>query len=206
VSLHIVHSHPDSALRVLARRKLTRLSGFDRLVPEEGGCPAIMGRRWKIVVAVLAAAVVVGGTGGVAFWRYHEEPRFCATCHIMQPYLDSWQASDLGANYHRLYEVECLDCHVPTLEQQVHELVVYVQGDYEMPLRELKYPMEECLQCHEHGSYEELAERTAHFESVIGANPHDSHYGRLECRLCHKMHRESEDYCAQCHAWGWTVP
>jgi len=165
-----------------------------------------MRSRRTLVVVIVAGVVLVGGVGGVAFWQYHEQPEFCATCHIMQPYLDSWQASELGANYHGQYEVECLDCHVPTLEQQVHELVVYVQGDYEIPLRELKYPMEECLQCHEHGSYEQLVEITAHFESSAGANPHDSHYGELECRLCHKMHKESEDYCAQCHAWGWTVP
>ncbi len=206
MSVHIVILPPDTSLCVVTRERLTTLSLSDRLVPKEGGYPALMGRRWKIVVAVLAAAFVVGGAGGVAFWRYHEEPQFCATCHIMQPYLDSWQASDLGADYHRLFDLECLDCHVPTLEQQAHELVVYLQSDYEVPLQELKYPKEECLQCHEHGSYEELAERTAHFESLIGANPHDSHNGELECGLCHKMHRESEDYCAQCHAWGWTVP
>jgi hypothetical protein len=28
----------------------------------------------------------------------------------------------------------------------------------------------------------------------------------MECRLCHQMHEESEDYCAQCHSWGWEVP
>lgn len=91
-------------------------------------------------------------------------------------------------------------------EQQVHEFVAYVEGDYEIPLRELKYPMKECLECHERGSYEQISEKTAHFESSAGANPHDSHYGELECRLCHKMHKESEDYCGQCHAWRWEVP
>lgn len=97
--------------------------------------------------------------------------------------------------------MDCLDCYVPTLERVVH-----VEGDCEIPLRELECPKEECLQCHEHGSYQQLSEITAHFEPLIGANPHDSHNGELECHLCHKMHRESEDYCAQCHDWGWTVP
>ncbi|NIN65562.1 MAG: hypothetical protein GTO63_12870 [Anaerolineae bacterium] len=46
---------------------------------------------------------------------------------------------------------------------------------------------------------------TAHLESEAGANPHDSHYGEMECPLCHKMHRESEDYCAWCHAFGWEI-
>jgi len=164
----------------------------------------MLGRRGIIVVAV-AGIVIAGGAGSFALWEYHEEPQFCATCHIMQPYLDSWQGSDLGAGAHAEYDVECLDCHVPTLQQQVNEFVVYVQGDYDVPLRELKYPKEECLQCHEHGSYEEIIEMTAHFEDEVGANPHDSHYGEMECRLCHKMHKESEDYCAQCHAYDWAV-
>ena len=30
----------------------------------------------------------------------------------------------------------------------------------------------------------------------MGANPHNSHYGEMECRLRHRMHGESEDCCA----------
>lgn len=160
----------------------------------------------RIAVFVLVGVVIVGGAGGVAFWEYHEQPRFCGTCHIMQPYLDSWQESDLGAHYHAEYEVACLDCHVASLGQQVHELVVYVQGNYDLPLSEMEYSMEDCFRCHEHGSYEQIIEMTADLKSEVGANPHDSHYGEMECRLCHKMHRESEDYCAQCHSYGWAVP
>ena len=40
-----------------------------------------------------------------------------------------------------------------------------------------------------------LAEATGDEE----LNPHDSHYGEMECRLCHKMHKPSELYCTQCH-------
>ncbi|NIN65561.1 MAG: hypothetical protein GTO63_12865 [Anaerolineae bacterium] len=63
----------------------------------------------------------------------------------MEPYPSSCQESDFGANYHAEYYVSCLDCHVTTLEQQVHELVVYVQGDYEVPLKGMKYPQEDRL-------------------------------------------------------------
>jgi cytochrome c nitrite reductase small subunit len=165
-----------------------------------------MSKKRIVVIAVVLGVVVIGGVGAVGFWQYHEQPQFCATCHIMDPYLESWQASDLGAHAHAEYDVTCLECHEPTVEEQVNELVVYLQGDYEIPLRELKYPMEECLQCHEHGTYEEIVETTADLVETVGANPHASHYGEMECRLCHKMHKESEDYCAQCHAWGFEVP
>ena len=82
----------------------------------------------------------------------------------------------------------------PTVEQQINELVVYLQGDYEMPLRELRYPKESSYECHQHGSYEE----------IVGANPHASHYGEMDCRLCHKMHKESPliNGCYGCHHEG----
>ena len=44
----------------------------------------------KAVLVVWMAAVVII-VAGVALWNYHEQPQFCATCHIMQPYLESWQ-------------------------------------------------------------------------------------------------------------------
>jgi nitrate/TMAO reductase-like tetraheme cytochrome c subunit len=156
-----------------------------------------MSRKKIVVVAVLLAVVVLGGVGAVGLWQYHEQPEFCATCHIMDPYLKSWQASDYGVHAHAEHDVACLDCHEPTIQQQMNELMIYVQGDYEVPLKPLKYPSEECLECHEHGSYDEVVAMTAHLDEEVGANPHDSHYGEMECRLCHKMHQESEDYCAQ---------
>ena len=165
-----------------------------------------MSRKKIVVVAVLLAVVVLGGVGAVGLWQYHEQPEFCATCHIMDPYLESWQSSDYGVHAHAKHDVACLDCHEPTIQQQMNELMIYVQGDHEVPLKPLKYPSEECLECHEHGSYDEVVEMTAHLDEEVGANPHDSHYGEMECRLCHRMHEESEDYCAQCHAWGFEVP
>jgi cytochrome c nitrite reductase small subunit len=165
-----------------------------------------MSRKRSVVIAVLLGVVVLGGVGGVVLWQYHEKPESCASCHIMDPYLESWEMSGLGANAHGEEGVVCLDCHQPTLEQQLSELVVYLQGDYEIPLKGLKYPMESCFQCHEHGSYEEIIAVTEGLEEEAGANPHDSHYGEMECRLCHKMHDESESYCGQCHTFGFQVP
>jgi len=165
--------------------------------------------RKRVVVIALLAVVVLGGVGAVGLWQYHERPEFCGTCHIMDPYVASWQESDYGAYAHAIEDVTCLECHVPTLDQQVNELVVYMQGDYEIPLEELEYPMDFCFDCHEpndHTSYEEVVELTADLE----LNPHGSHLGEIECDICHKMHGVSVDYCAQCHGAvatgvGWTT-
>ena len=93
----------------------------------------------------------------------------------MDPCLESWESNPLLAHAHAEEEVPCLDCHEPTIEQQVDELVALVTHDYETPLKQLKVDKEQCLACHEHGSYEQLAEATAGSEHI----PHDSHYGEM---------------------------
>jgi len=168
-----------------------------------------MSRKRTVVIVVLLGVVVLGGVGAVGFWQYHEQPQFCATCHIMDPYLESWQSSDYGAAAHAEQGVACLDCHEPTVQQQMDELVMYVQGDFTVPLEEREFGVEFCFGCHEaneHTGYEEVIQRTEGLE----INPHGSHLGEMECATCHKMHKPSEDYCAQCHEpvateAGWTT-
>lgn len=60
---------------------------------------------------------------------------------------------------------------------------------------------ETCLQCH--GSYAEIAKRTAKFDPPY--NAHDSHWGELDCYQCHRVHRTSELFCASCHV-GLKLP
>ncbi len=43
---------------------------------------------------------------GVVGMQYSTTPRFCTTCHYMQPFYDSWQLSS-----HK--NVRCVDCHYP---------------------------------------------------------------------------------------------
>jgi hypothetical protein len=61
---------------------------------------------------------------------------------------------------------------------------------------------QDCLICH--SDLEKLGARTSH----LRGNPHQSpHYGRtLDCNLCHHEHAPSEDYCASCHHFNYTVP
>jgi len=144
---------------------------------------------------IVGVAAVVAIVAGVALWNYHEQPQFCAICHVMQPYLESWESPPLLAYAHAEENVTCLECHEPTIQQQMEEGIKFVKNDYENPLEERTFDQEWCLRCHEHGSYEELIQRTEELE----LNPHESHYGEMECSICHKVHRASEDYCAQCH-------
>lgn len=117
----------------------------------------------------------------------------------MDPYIASWNGSDSQVQAHAEVDVVCLDCLKPTIEQQVHEAAKCVTGQFEEPLVARTFGDEFCLQCHEHGSYAELIERTTDYtvddEEI---NPHDPHPGvdesvvkQIECWNCHKMPRES---------------
>jgi hypothetical protein len=165
-------------------------------------------KKWNVWIIASAAVVVAASAGGVALWNYHEQPEFCAVCHVMEPYLQSWESPSspaLMAHEHALEGVACLDCHEPTLEQQVDELIAYMKNDFETPLTRRNFPMDTCFNCHlpnEHTSYQEIANRTEDYE-IDGEliNPHDTHLDREECYRCHRMHRESLgiNYCYSCH-------
>jgi cytochrome c nitrite reductase small subunit len=179
-------------------------------------CKDSLKNRRVRILGVVASLVVLLAAGGFAAWKYHEQPQFCATCHVMKPYLDSWQnpQTDFAAA-HKNAGMRCLDCHEAKIKEQVQELVTYVTGKYTTSLETRRFPKEWCLRCHEHSSYEELAQRTKDymvpaelFPNSTPAdpaqqmqNPHASHLGQEQCYKCHKMHQESPQmaYCFSCH-------
>ena len=128
---------------------------------------------------VVGAVVVVLALSGFAAVQWHETPQFCAAfCHLMDPYLASYtgqvvstrDGSTLMAKAHADEGLACLDCHEPTLEQQVQELVTFVKGDYRTPLDRMRVSDEDCLACKEHASREELIERTADYQMEYTLN------------------------------------
>jgi cytochrome c nitrite reductase small subunit len=166
-----------------------------------------------LAVGLMALATIVGG--GVALWNYHEQPQFCAAaCHVMQPYLDSWQSSTPLAHAHAQADVTCLQCHEPNIQQQVTEVVHYVTGNYRTPLKERQFSDDFCLRCH--GTREQLVEATQDYVAADGTSvnphartvdwsnpesPHESGTGTVECYRCHKMHQDVAplEYCYGCH-------
>jgi hypothetical protein len=159
-----------------------------------------MSKKKRIVLIAVIVFVLLPVALGVGGWTYHEQPRFCGDlCHIMDPYLESWNGSDYGAAAHAANGVTCLDCHEPTIQEQMNELIAFVKGDYTVPLEELEVSDEFCYGCHlldEHENKEQVVARTAELER----NPHDSHLiGEIACDTCHSMHKPSEDQCTVCH-------
>lgn len=65
---------------------------------------------------------------------------------------------------------------------------------------------ENCLACHG-GTYDSLIEATEDYHVIY--NPHESHYGEVDCYRCHSVYEEPSVWCNTCHvgfplADGWV--
>jgi hypothetical protein len=169
-------------------------------------------RAAKVSLAALAVIIVSAAGGGVWLNSRIQTPDYCANCHVMAPYYDSWKSSALLANTHAGSGFACQVCHPRTLKTAVIELAQTATGRYAVPIKDHRVKPEECLTCH--GTYQDLAEFTKDLKGpdgfALGRNPHDSHWGKLDCGVCHKMHKPSAELCAGCHGFpavtgpGWV--
>ena len=193
-------------------------------------------KKLPIILGVVAVVVVAAGAG---FWVWHEQPSFCnAICHTpMDAYyetyaegtqdkwgneLDETQRESMLAYKHGSYPgdatVTCMECHVPTLSEQITEGIAWISGGYEilgtnaldqavLPERELADLVEArgieedafCMteECHVGVTRETLVEKTADLSETH--NPHMAQHGEYACSDCHKAHAQSVNKCTQCH-------
>jgi cytochrome c nitrite reductase small subunit len=172
-----------------------------------------MSKGLKIGAALVIIFVVVAAAGTLHIKSQVQTTDYCAGCHVIAPYYDSWKSSPYLAHTHQELGLVCQDCHTRTARAGVTELVKYTTHNYEIPLKDHRVRPEECLRCH--GSYAALATRTKNLKGPegfpLGRNPHDSHWGQIDCGICHKMHKASVDLCAGCHGFpdtkpGWGTP
>lgn len=155
-------------------------------------------KKSKTLLVIIAAILVIGLGGGFTLIHVSKNPSFCGTCHIIKPYYESWSSGSLLAAKHKTQGVECLDCHQKSYLEKAKEGMNYITGNYSTPLKQINFPAELCLKCHEQDF--DKVKLATNFEQ---SNPHDSHLGQIDCTLCHKAHRQSEVYCAQCHDFTW---
>lgn len=88
--------------------------------------------RWAKRLGILAALVIVGL---VVAEHQTSKPEFCASCHIMQPYYETWQADVHGSSK---LGIACVECHYApgektTLKAKMRglsQLVSYFSGRY----------------------------------------------------------------------------
>ncbi len=159
-----------------------------------------------LIIGILFTLFVVFSVAAIV---YTERPEFCTTCHIMDPYYESWQASTHA-------EVNCIECHYdPGLKAHIKGKIVglvqvaqYLTGRYsEKPKAEVSDAA--CLRegCHKK---EELVNRTVEFGNTIEF-AHAVHLEspgkdmRLRCTNCHSQSTYEEhikvdtNTCFLCH-------
>jgi hypothetical protein len=169
-----------------------------------------MFNRMKFVL-VLAAVVLIGGVatvGGTAAWLKGRvrTTDYCAGCHVIAPYYDTWKSSLFTAHAHAAVGIVCQDCHQRTVRDGLREIVSNVSR--ESPSGDYRVSPKICLGCHV--SYRHLAGLTGNLRGpdgfALGRNPHHSHWGSLDCGICHKMHKPSVDLCSKCHGFPIKAP
>ncbi len=158
----------------------------------------------KVLLMLCAAALVCGGVGYAVMERVSAQPAFCASCHNMQSYYDSYAGGELLAKKHADANVTCHDCHEPSLAQQMDEGVKFVTGNYQDPLPAYGFTNEQCLKCHD---FEQVKAGTAQYGLE---NPHDSTHAEgnepPQCEDCHSVHHlQSPKKCKTCHDVGWVL-
>lgn len=150
---------------------------------------------------IVIVALVAVGLGGMAVLHQSDtNPNFCASCHIMQPNVNSYLTGTNLDHAHQQAGVQCKECHDYDVLAEVTSGINFVVGNYEVgadgKLSKRAYGNEMCLQCHI--SQDHVAQKTDFLER----NPHDNHYGKMDCKTCHVSHGEQIDYCSQCHDNG----
>lgn len=158
-------------------------------------------RRWLAVVPPLVLVIVAlvfvaaAALGGWKFYDYTENnPKFCASCHIMDPAYAKWAESA-----HKT--VNCHDCHqLPYIERTKLVVSFLVKRPKEVPMRHGKvivpYPL--CLRCHFQGPVAEARP----IRATAGHKKHFFDEG-VECTKCHgtRLHEflPESGFCNRCH-------
>jgi hypothetical protein len=102
-----------------------------------------------IIAAILVLAFVGVAAAAVPAFNATETPRFCTTCHEMQPYYDAWS---VGAHK----QISCVECHVDagTINHVKHkvtaakELWAHLSSNPTFPQGTAIVPDSRCLRCH----------------------------------------------------------
>lgn len=155
----------------------------------------LLRKRWVITTLVVLVVVLAGGWGTL---QYTVTPGFCQSCHIMDPYYETWQASGHS-------QVACVDCHYAPGEKfklsakakALNQVVAYVTGTYDTKFY-TEITDASCMTsgCH---SQDSLPGKVM-FNDVVKFD-HASHYGKtvrgmtLRCTSCHS-HNEKDSHMA----------
>jgi hypothetical protein len=161
-------------------------------------------RNWlKISIAANIAVVAIALVLAVSGYVLHQSdtnPNFCASCHLMQANVTSYQTSSNLDHVHEQAGVQCKDCHDYPVQAEISSGIKFITGNYTVDksgaLEKRKFADTMCTKCHISEAH------VATLTDFLPRNPHDSHFGEMSCNTCHVSHGQQIDYCASCHDNG----
>ena len=155
-----------------------------------------LGGSTLALVIVLVVVILVAGGFGIDHISPNN-PQFCASCHVMDEYVESYTNSIHLDNLHMKANVGCKDCHSDyTIPNELASAVAYVSGNYIYPFEQIRVENTMCFQCHI--DEEHLGNKT----DFLYRNPHRNHNLNQRCTTCHLSHQPQFDFCSQCHENG----
>lgn len=114
--------------------------------------------RWALVLG--GALALVGATGLVGAEYYTSRPVFCNSCHVMNPYYESWSRDK---HAHEETDAWCVDCHYAPGQQHtikakfkgLSQVASYFSGRYGSSRPRAHVDDASCLRskCHGDGEY-----------------------------------------------------
>ena len=180
-----------------------------------------LSKKRRLLIIAIPILVILGVTGGASFTLKHlgENPSACGKCHIMQPYVKSYYDSNSIDSVHAKAEpkVMCKDCHRVTLVQQTKELIDFVTGNYETPIKQRVQEQDLCANCHTLKGITALVSSKPEFTENPRLSYHltvrngkvgcsDPRAELVRCQDCHRVHRAGRNYCATCHSSSFSDP
>jgi len=143
--------------------------------------------NWRLWVFLALFLAGFGLLATILTVEATSQPEFCGSCHIMEPYYQSWLTSS-----HK--EVACVECHIPPgiyseiekKKEAISMVASYFTGTYGTnPWAEVDDAA--CLQCHQRRL---LAGKETFKGVVFDHEPHLSELRRekkLRCTSCHSQ-------------------
>jgi hypothetical protein len=187
--------------------KIHGFQGEDMKLPE-------MTRRNQILLIIGLLVVLIP-----AFFIYdytQNDPRFCTTCHLMNPAYETWTAS-------AMHDLPCHTCHETDMAESLGHVVEVLTRNPDEVTKKVEIDNSVCENCHASNDpkWLQIADTAGHkvhiFGGVVYANCIDCHGQRLHvfeppeetCVKCHDVEKTIAEtlmgtHCVTCHVFTAT--